>query len=258
MNAPRSQPGFTLIELLVVVSIIALLVGLLLPVLGKARQAGQAAQCLSNQKQTGTALINYTTEHDGQLMHYRQQLADGALWWFGFEQGGPTGGSNRPLDKTRGPLADYLGQYIDQGLACPAFPSDDPGFVPKFAVRSAHFGYNGGLCWPFPAGAPPQSLDAVDQPSEVFSFVDAVHQDFNITRFYEPHTVAYRKPGYVEGAGHYRHHQRANSVFLDGHAEPLEPPASESTWARFGNAEVVNVDTADGPGTRYGFNTWTH
>ncbi len=59
---PTRQRAFTLIELLVVVSIIALLIALLLPALGKARAAGRAAMCLSNQRQCGIAFNVYATD----------------------------------------------------------------------------------------------------------------------------------------------------------------------------------------------------
>ena len=162
MRTQRRHPAFTLIELLVVISIIALLIALLLPALGSARNSARATACLSNQRQTTAALINYTTEHRGYLMHYAKQDATGVQWWFGYETGGPGASTHRPLDKTRGPLADYLGNDILQALACPAFPTDAPGFTPKFAERSAHFGYNGGIVWPFPLGRTPRRIDAFD------------------------------------------------------------------------------------------------
>lgn len=58
-----SHRGFTLIELLVVVAIIAILAGMLLPVLARARDKGKSAKCQSNLRQLGMAAMMYDEDH---------------------------------------------------------------------------------------------------------------------------------------------------------------------------------------------------
>jgi prepilin-type N-terminal cleavage/methylation domain-containing protein len=81
----RSKFGFTLIELLVVISIIALLIAILIPLLHSAREQGQRAVCIANLKQLHLAWWAYAEDHDGHVVpiwhHYPKPPSSDKKSW---------------------------------------------------------------------------------------------------------------------------------------------------------------------------------
>jgi len=110
------RKAFTLIELLVVVSIIALLIAILLPALGRARDQARVTQCLVNVRTLSQGYYAYSADRNGEFMRYSDNL-NAILWTINIREyvGYP---------KVNTPAGVPVGYY--EQTFCPDAPQDRP------------------------------------------------------------------------------------------------------------------------------------
>jgi prepilin-type N-terminal cleavage/methylation domain-containing protein/prepilin-type processing-associated H-X9-DG protein len=116
MSCKNDAKGFTLIELLVVISIIALLMAILLPALGRAKEQAKATRCLSNLKQIGLAMHAYASDYDYLLP--RAELRPGVAIYTGIDMRWPV-----LFMPYLGGLSDKFENYYEVKIYdCPSYP----------------------------------------------------------------------------------------------------------------------------------------
>jgi len=211
--------GFTLVELLVVIAIIALLAALLLPTLVRSKGSAQRIQCVSSLRQLGLAAHLYWDDNNGNCFRYKGAATNaGQIYWFGWLGSGPEG--QRPFDATQGALCSYLqGRGVE---LCPALNY----FMAQFKLKAtgAAYGYGYNLYLSAPVSQPPLRVGKIARTTETTLLADAAQ--INIFQApASPSNPMLEEFYYVDNTpdppnGHFRHAQRANVVFCDGHVGP--------------------------------------
>ena len=208
-----------MIELLVVIAIIAILAALLLPVLARSRATAQRAVCESNLRQLGLATELYWSDNGGNgFPLWTTANILGKTWWFGWLANGTDG--QRAFDLSRGALFPYL--HGNDVRLCPLLNCGDiPQFQPKGTNTIFSYGCNRYL---FPDLSQSRvNASRLTHPADIAVFADAASVD----DFLQP-TVELKEWYYLDletnyGSsknypnGHFRHAQRANVTFADGH-----------------------------------------
>ena len=216
MVTTRSRRGFTLVELLVAIAVVAILAALLLPVLARSKESAKSAKCINNLRQFCLSAEMYWDDDDGQTFSYGGIATNnGDIYWFGWIGSGPE--ETRAFDPTQGALYPYMGAGVD---LCPAFDYSSSQFKLKASVPTCDYGYNLSLS---PLNKAPLNMKDIYHPSALALLADSAQVN-TFEAPASPQNPMFEEWYYInqdasEPNGQFRHDQRANAVFCDGHLE---------------------------------------
>jgi len=208
-NKQMKRKGFTLIELLVVIAIIALLAAILFPVFARARENARRASCMSNMKQIGLALMQYTQDYDERLPFYGSTSA-----------GDPSSTTSNYVTSTIPNWHAQVYPYVKSWdlFKCPSAPeSTDTSNAPR-ASGDSSYGANGVVVRWSGSATGPLSLAAIEKTAEII-FAHELSLRTRLSYAWPPRTGnKYRR--WIQNASYNSlHFDGANLVYVDGHVK---------------------------------------
>jgi prepilin-type N-terminal cleavage/methylation domain-containing protein len=232
--------GFTLIELLVVIAIVALLVGLIVPALSRAREAGRSTLCLSNLRQNFVICRAYADENKGRSPVLGTPYGSRPNWAFVvMENQGRTGTSQ-----------EVFVSGANTTLVCPTHRFLLPDVQRTYAINATGHNKNPFATDPDDYDDQPVSirLDNIADPSSAVFMIDGARiPDTPATRtasvldFRLPEHVAQRVASiHGGGSGSGNRGGRFNGVHADGHGASYAPPEPATS----GSGHTPGVDTS--------------
>lgn len=239
-----ARRAFTLVELLIVVAIIALLLAILLPSLGGAREQARQAVCLSSARQLHVANTNYSVAENDYYVPAASDFYDGfggRRRWHGTRESNAV--SSDPAKNRFDPLLGPLVKSLVDGKvkACPKFLAyDTDGKLNAFESGTGGYGYNarGVGSQDYLLGAGPEAARLgmptarLRQPGRTLMFTDTAMPQLRSGRQYlteysfaeAPFAVLSGPDGPYELRGglvdptiHFRHGRFCSVLWCDGH-----------------------------------------
>ncbi len=219
----KRKTSFTLIELLVVIAIIAILAGMLLPALSKARAAAMKASCISNLKQQILAVFQYVDANDQ---------------WLPQSTGRDSVYGNFGTGYWKFLIAEHAGvkllpgktpekqEVIAQGIfLCPSWsPSGGSAWAPYW---KGGYGINFMACGVSPTDEnwPSRKISTLTNPAETIIIGDTSDAPAGLNNPYS--SGVYFKDDHEVGVGD-RHGNSINIAWADGHVSNMSKPVLEA------------------------------